>query len=135
MVPIILVVLAIVGLNIADKVIPSKARRALPSSATDIQEHYSDAGFTGDFTRVLKARLPEQDFLLYAKNLGLTEKYDPSKHDSISSHVGTIVGRVPNWWDDPRDLDNCYFLYTPDKDFMERIKWKNGWVYFLAISW
>ena len=114
---------------------PSIARRALPDSATDIQEYYSDGGFTGDFARVLKARLPEKDFPLYAKNFGLSEKYDPIKYGSTYDQLKTGVGSVPDWWDEPTDLGNCYFLHTPGKEFFERIKWKDGWVYFVAVAW
>ncbi len=133
--PIVLVVVLIVGVIIVDKVVPSIACRALPDSATDIQEYYSDGGFTGDFARVLKARLPEKDFPLYAKNLGLSEKYDPIKYGSTYDQLKTAVGSVPDWWDEPTDMGNCYFLHTPGKEFFERIKWKDGWVYFVAVAW
>lgn len=133
--PIVIVAILILGVIIASKVVPSKARSALPDSATDVQEYYSDAGFTGDFVRVLKARLPKEGFPQYAKNLGLTEKYDPSVYDPEYNHLNTSVGSVPAWWDEPRELDNCYFQYIPDKEYVVRVKWKDGWVYFLAVAW
>lgn len=133
--PVVFVAILIAGAIIVDKIVPSKARRALPYSAAEVQEYYSSAGFTGDFTHVLKARLPERDFSQYAKNLGLTEKYDPRKYGSAYDHLKTSVGDVPDWWDEPMELDNCYFQLLPGKEFVERIKWKDGWVYFLAVAW
>jgi hypothetical protein len=123
---VVLLVLLIVEAIIA----PSNARRALPASATDVQEYYLNAGFTGDFTRILKARLPEKDFPLYAKNLGLTERYDPSKQSRDYGGLETSIGGMPEWWDEPLELDNCYFLLG--KEYVERIKWKDGWVYYVA---
>ena len=118
-------------LIIVDKGVPSNARRALPESATEVQEYYSDSIFTGDFTRILKARLPEKDFPLYAKNLGLTEKYDSSKHNRREhDDLETSMGGMPEWWNEPMELDNCYFLL--DREYINRIKWKDGWVYYVA---
>jgi len=132
--PLILVALIILGIFIADKVIPSRARRALPSSATNIQEYYADFGITGDFVRVLKAHLPESDFQIYADNLGLT-KYDPAVQGSEYDTIKTGAGDVPKWWEQPQPMDNCFFKYTPGEDYYTRIIWNDGWVYFIAQSW
>ena len=132
--PLLLVGLIILAILVADKVIPSRARRALPDSATDIQEYYADAGFNGDFIRILKARLPESDFQRYAVNLALT-KYNPSIHGSEYDTIHISIGDVPKWWDEPRNIDNCYFNYIPEKEYITRITWNNGWVYFMALAW
>ncbi len=47
-------------LYLLDTFMPSAARRALPESATDIQEYYSDS-WNGDFVCLIKAQLPEGD--------------------------------------------------------------------------
>ena len=132
--PLVLIAILILGITIADKVIPSRARRALPSSGADVQEYYSDSGFTGDFVRVLKARLPEADFQQYASNLGLT-KYDPAIHGAEYDTIKIGAGDVPKWWNDPREMDNCYFKYTPGEEYYTRITWKDGWVYFISQAW
>ena len=132
--PLILLALLILGIFVADKVIPSSARRALPSSATDIQEYYADFGMTGDFVRVLKARLPESDFPEYASNLSLT-KYAPAIHGAEYDTIKTGAGDVPKWWDQPQPMDNCYFKYTPGEDYYTRITWSDGWVYFISQAW
>ena len=133
--PVVAVVLIVLGVLIVDKVVPSKARRALPDSASDVQEYYHDCLFPPDFVRVIKARLPEEDFQQYARNLGLTMKYDPNIHGSEYDHVKMLIGSVPDWWDEPRDLDNCYFKHTPGDEYFTRAKWKDGFVYFVAIAW
>ncbi len=125
----------IIGIIATDKFLPSKARRALPDSATDVQEYYYDSGFIGDFTRIIKARIPAHDFQNYARNLGLQHKYNPKTHKAEYDSLKMKIGNMPVWWDEPNNLDNCYFQHTPGDEYFERIKWQDGWVYFIAFAW
>jgi hypothetical protein len=76
------------GVYLLDTFMPSGAGRALPESATEVQEYYRDS-WNGDYVRCLRAKLPEADFPLYAKNLGLTERFDPAAKSKPRN--------VPNW--------------------------------------
>jgi hypothetical protein len=127
-------ILAIAFSIIISSLIPSAARKALPSSARNIQEHYI-GGFHPDFVRLLKAELPEEDLSTYLSNLNLTVKYDPEIHSKIKSTINIRYGDAPNWWDEPHSLDQCYFDYTQGDEYLKRVKWKNGWVYFSVTSW
>jgi hypothetical protein len=127
--PIGIVALLFLVLFIVDIFVPSNARRALPESASEVKESSSEA-WNGDCMRLLVARLPENDFPKYANNLGLKEKYDPQIHGSVSL-LHMHVGGVP-WWNEPTELDNCYFKLG--KDYIMRIKWKDGWVYFVECQ-
>lgn len=135
--PVALVILLIVGLIMLDTMLPSKARRALPDSATEVKEYDLDAGMIGDFVRVLNARLPETDFPQYAQSLGLTQRYDPSEHSSMETQINLSMNLndLAAWWDEPTDMDNCYFEYAPGTEYLVRVKWKDGWVYFVAFAW
>ena len=133
--PLAVITLLVVGVWLADVLLPSHARRALPGSAYDIKEYYDGYGISGDFVRILKARLPESDFIKYAEALHLSEKYDPAVHGLKYDAVKLGAGDVPDWWDEPRDMDNCYFSHTLGDEYVARVKWKNGWVYFIAQAW
>ena len=114
----------------------SKYYRALPASATDIMEyHHNSSWASPDYVHILKARLPEKDYEKYAKTLGLKEKYDPKIHGQEYNRFNIPVGGLPDWWDEPDELNNCYFNYIPGEEYCERIKWKEGCVFFLSISW
>lgn len=51
---------------ILDHVVPSSAVRNLPKGASDINEFYRDSGMSGDFIRLLKARIPREQVAEYA---------------------------------------------------------------------
>lgn len=70
-------VIAAVGV-IAYWQLPSHAVRALPASAVDVQEFHRRS--LGSITRIVKARLPEEDFPVYARSLGLKSRFDPTEH-------------------------------------------------------
>ena len=81
--PIAVILALILGVYLLDTFMPSAARRALPNSATEVQEYYSDS-WNGDYVRCVRAKMPEADFPLYAKNLGLTERFDRVAHADIA---------------------------------------------------
>jgi hypothetical protein len=61
---------AVIAVLVIDMIIPSKAMRNLPEGATEVQEYYRDAGMTGDFSRLLKARIPREEVEAYAMKVG-----------------------------------------------------------------
>ena len=124
--PLILVVLSL------DSLIPSAARKALPSGAMDVQEYYSGCV---DFVRCLKAALPEEQYPLYAKNLGLQERFDPAMHAKFAPAIDLGVGGAPSWWNPPSASSTTYFEYTEGKQSICVLKYANGHVYFMASSW
>lgn len=116
-----------------DDWIPSRVVRALPDSASDVHEYYWDDGFTGDFVRVLKARMPESDFPAFVNNLGLIDKYDPAVHGSGRVSFSAMCGE--DWWNPPESLDNAYIEYRPGDDYYVVVKYHEGYAYFTALSW
>ncbi len=123
----------VLGALILDYVMPSNVRRALPASATDIQEHYDGGGFTlhGDFARFLKAKMPESEMPKFAAKLGLTARY------SAAAHAGFPVefSGSPAWWNPPTTMDGAYVQLGPGSEAYSIAKCENGYVYFKAISW
>ena len=132
--PVLCVLSLIAILYLFDSSYPSAARRALPESATDIQEYYSDS-WNGDFVRLIKARLPEGDYEEYAKALNLSTRFDDSKHADIRSTIDISVGDSPAWWDPPRSSGTTYFDIVKGDDCVQTLKYSNGTVYMLIVSW
>ncbi|EDY16070.1 hypothetical protein CfE428DRAFT_6395 [Chthoniobacter flavus Ellin428] len=115
-----------------DRFLPSAARRALPASASDVQEYYSG---TVDYVRCLKAKLPEGDVVLYARNLNLTSRFDPVEDAKIASMVNIGIGDAPKWWNPPSASASSYFRYAPGKERVEVLRYSNGYVYYLVTAW
>ena len=117
--------------NLLVRIIPSKARRALPESARDIHEEY-DGCYHQDFCRRLKAKLPEKDYPQFIKNYGGLTKYDPLIHgDDILGMLKIGMGNyAPEWWDeDNENINDCYFIYKSEDDYILRVEYHNGWLY------
>jgi len=126
----------IVGLFVLfalDVFMPSAARRALPSSAMEVQEFYSDS-WNGDYVRCLRAKLPEADFPLFAKHLGLSEHFDPVKDADIASMINMSFGG-PDWWRPPQAGPTTYFKYKRGNDFLEVLNYSEGYAYFVSTAW
>jgi hypothetical protein len=99
-----------------------------------VQEYYKDH-WNGDFVRLLKARLPEPDFPQYAKNLGLTERFDPVTHADASSLVNSLRFVSGQKWFDPPHADRTTYLkHKRGDDYFEVLWYSNGFVYFIAFS-
>jgi hypothetical protein len=111
---------------IVDTVVPSGAVRALPKGATDIQEYYRDAGMTGDFTRILKARIPREDVAEYARKFGATHKTE-GRAGRVYASWG---GYKTKWWN-PQKAP-LYFSLEGDTSVL--VGWEDGFVYFEARS-
>lgn len=116
--------------NLLVRVIPSKARLALPESATDIHEEY-DGCVCQDFLRLLKAKVSKEDYLQFIKNYGGLTKYDQKVHgEGILRQINCGYGQAPDWWaDNNRKVDDGYFLTEPG-DYFVSVKYIDGYLYF-----
>ena len=117
---------ALLTIGIVDTVVPSGAVRALPKGATDIQEYYRDAGMSGDFTRLLKARIPRENVAEYARKVGATDK----KEGRAGRVYASWGGFKTKWWN-PQEAP-LYFSLEGDTSVL--VGWEDGFVYFEARS-
>ena len=134
--PVAILGVLIVSVVIYDKVTPSTARKALPKSATEIEEYYREAGFMAqDFTRCLKAKMPRSEVAEYAKHLGLPHRY--AKGQTVESVAGLDSGSglAPPWFDPPRadDADEAY--YDAGQSCVAVLKYKTPYVYLIVLDW
>ncbi len=132
LVPIAILTVIIIGGCIYDKVAPSGARKALPPSATEIQEFYSGGGF--DFIRCLKAKMPQSDFDVYARNLSLTKTYTPGQAES-SFVTMSIAGHFPEWFDPPGVDRASTVKYEEGAAWISVLQYKEPYVYFFIFDW
>jgi len=111
---------------------PSRARRALPRGASDIQEYYEDARFGSDFQRCLRARIDESDFDSFATRLDLNRVYSKPEHADLP--LGWC-GCTEPWWNPPDSLEGVRFEHNDGDNYFAMAKYHNGFVYFVAFSW
>jgi hypothetical protein len=105
---------------------PSLPVRMLPKGAAEIQEYYKDYGMTGDFIRLMKARIPENQVEDYARRMGATQKASGSPGERVSwSSLG------PGWWR-PRKPP-LYFL--KEREYQMLVGWEDGFVYVEIGAW
>ena len=132
--PIVAIGVLICGAFLLDYFMPSAARSKLPPSATQIQEYYS-CSWNGDFVRVIKAKLPREEYVSYAQSLSLATLFDPAINHDIESEINMGVGDAPTWWTPPRASRTTYFRYEKGDDYLEVLSYSNGYVYYLVSSW
>ena len=129
-----LILLTILTVSCSDSK-ESYVKSLLPETATEIKEHYEDRGLSGDFIRLLKAKVTKEEFENYALKLKLTEKYSEYLKKDLN-HKGFSRGaNYPDWWDEPEDSIDFYFIKDLNKEFHRRLKWKNGWLYLATEAW
>ncbi|EMI47486.1 hypothetical protein RRSWK_00006 [Rhodopirellula sp. SWK7] len=109
---------------------PSRARGALPWSATNIHEHYHDFGIIPDFTRLIRANIAEDEFDRYATRLGLRRSYSTDPEPM----VGWPRCDEP-WWNPPDDLTDARYDYSDGDDYYAIAVYHDGSVYFAATAW
>lgn len=132
--PLITAVVLICGVLLLDRFIPSAARRKLPASATQIQEYYSNC-WNGDFVRLIKAKLPRQEYAKYAGSLNLASLYDPAIRQDMEGTINMGIGDAPSWWNPPTASGTTYFEYKKGNDCLQVLSYSNGYVYYLVTSW
>ena len=116
----------ILGLFVIDKVVPSKAVRFLPKGATEIQEDYKVVGISGDFHRLLKARIPKNQVAEYARKVGAPNKEQGGAERDYFSWSGG-----PQWFS-PKEPP---LYYSSEKRTRTLVGWEKGFVYFDVVAW
>lgn len=118
--------LAIITIVVIDVFLPSKAVRNLPDGATEVQEHYSDVGITGDFVRLVKARVPESEVADFARRVGATSEETGGAGSDYFSWSGAAS------WFSPQKPP-MYFHSEPGYRIL--VGWEDGYVYFDVVAW
>lgn len=113
---------------VGDTYMPSKVVRALPEGAMDIEEHYEWGGITGDFVRLVKARIPKDQVAAYAARMGATS---PVKKEMSWENLVYWSGG-PKWWKPPKDP---LYFYSSEQGYRLLVGWENGFVYYDAVEW
>jgi hypothetical protein len=135
LVPLTLVVALVCGLLLADRFIPSAARRALPGTATEIQEYFHEHGITGDATRLLRAKLPADEYPRYAERLGLRVHFDPKRDADIASILDSLRGIARQSWFTPPPADATTYLDRKSGiQFFTVLWYSDGYVYYAGIA-
>ena len=121
------------GLWAVDALTPSIVRQALPVTATNVQEYYSDDGFHGDFVRCLQADMPQSEMPRFAGRLGLSQRYDPKRDAKLL--LGFTTSDAISWWQPPESLDGAYFKNESGRNAYSLAKYANGRAYFIGRAW
>ena len=132
--PILGLILLIAGVSLYDRYAPSPARRALPESATEVQEYYHGF-FNGDYTRCIKAKMPNDKVDSFAAKLKLNEIYEKGRDVKSIAGLDTISGSSPAWFDSPRADDSEIVRYAAGTAWLSVLKYKSGYVYLMEIDW
>lgn len=107
---------------------PSLARGSLPTSATEIYEHYTDARLGADYTRCLKAKVDEAGFDEFIDRLGL---------DQVSDSTNTLIKGIADcdepWWDPPEEYVGARYEKA-DHHFAIAV-YDRGYLYFSVRGW
>lgn len=116
------------------------ARRALPSSATEIQEwKWAEGGLTGqDSLYLMKARISEREFFEYAERFGLrgyvpSLDYGPSFVPSWEPPVWPL-GVDLHWWDPNPHADFRGTRLAGHGTHWTFAKYENGYVYVMSFD-
>lgn len=113
----------------------SSMKKLLPKSVTEVKEYYQDRGLTGDFIRLLKAKASQEDYETVAQKLNLTQKYsDYIKTRQINIRKRKLSNH-PQWWNEPMDSNDFYYVRDSNKEYEQRLKWKDGWLYIATEAW
>lgn len=140
-----LIVIFVAGLF--DSMGLSPIRAALPKSATEIQEfQWSSLG--GDYTSLLKAKMPEGEVEAYAKQFGATILIEAATYENYSAELvgpnfkpqaaykGESLGHVWSgdaraaWWNPPPKPRYFQFYRSGTTIAVVAVGWAVGWVYF-----
>jgi hypothetical protein len=125
-------VFLISALLVVDSLIPSPARQALPSSATDVQE-YCDNSLNGDYERRIRAQMPEKDVAPFAAKMGLVERYSRKKHSNLPV---SILSGEQAWWNPPSNgLEGAYFSCPPSGEKSQVAIYSDGYLYYFEEEW
>jgi hypothetical protein len=109
-------------------------RKLLPRSASNVKEWYRTHGVLPDYAYLLKAKIPQNDFMSYIP------KFEMTIH--TSDRVYKDAPRTPHWpdhfesgkeWWDPMDDLNTTYVYQKGDEWI-MAKHENGWLYLKALN-
>ena len=72
---------------------------------------------------------------MFAKRIGLTQKFDPTAHADIKSVIEMGAGDAPNWWDPPAASSTTYFEHARGDDYVKTLYYSRGTTYLFITSW
>jgi hypothetical protein len=113
----------------------SPLRRALPTTATEVQEwQWTEEGLLAqDYAYQLKAKITEQEFLEYIHKLELTP-HTPERKYGLGFVLSWGIFDSPQraWWDPSPDTTNTY-VYDGGS-WWTYAKWENGYIYVVSYN-
>ncbi len=113
----------------------SPLRRALPHGATGIEGwSWTEPGPLGqDGSAMLRARIPEDAFEKYAKDLGMTpHTANRAYGNGFSPSYVSLADEPLDWWDPTDEVEGTWVLDQGSS--WTWAKWENGFVYVLSWS-
>lgn len=116
--------------GIIDKITPCGAYGALPESAKEIKVYYKCVGFTMDYVRVVKAKIPESDFRTFALAVG----FIPQNYSEDIVWAMSEDSAPDEWWNPPDDIVKEGYFYQED-EFIKCLKYHNGYIYYYETKW
>jgi|GEM_PF-1673102 len=109
-----------------------EARRALPWSATDIQEWSWKEWPFRDYSYHLKAKITETQFHQYIPKFDLTPHTPSRRYDDGPEPWLAWRQSGPNWWDPSESLDHTFV--HQDGYCWTFAKYERGYLYFTSLE-
>ena len=79
--------------------------------------------------------MPESHFPIFARNLGLTQRFDPVAHNHIASTINMGVSHEVPWFRPPGADATTFFKHEPGREYLMVLTYADGYAYYLATSW
>jgi hypothetical protein len=117
---------------VAERIPPSGPRKALPKTATEIQEYYSGA-LNGDCLHLIKARVSEVDYHLYAAHFGVSRHFDSVGHAYYADAINRELNPKPTWWESPRADALTYYSLGESHRYV--LRYSSGYLYYMYDRW
>lgn len=111
--------------------LPSVARRALPTGASQVEEYYEGSA-NSDYLRLLKARVSEDGFKEFVTTLGLHSEFCDNVDVAL---VWRPMPSTAQWWDPLSSTQGTFCTDSQNANEMVVAKYERGTVYFAAFSW
>lgn len=114
------------------KLLQPRARRALPSSATDIHVCKPSIFWVHpDFWYLLKAKITLEEFETYRKHL----KFVPITEDAKKEiHWTGWDALVDEWWDPLTTSDGAFYDPSTQGSHRATMKYENGYLYYMETA-
>lgn len=104
--------------------------RPLLFSASDIREYYSQYGFTGDFSRLIRAKCSLEVFHAYARQQGLQRL----KGRRLPDGCPDWQNLRESWWSPPPDYAGAYYTFRQGGNRCI-LAYRDGFLYYDISDW